>query len=50
MGKAVKMAKTKVNKGTRAKIVVNVSELAVVPKRTSRNRVHKVLSIWRQGN
>ena len=50
MGNAVKMAKIKVNKGTRAKTVVKVSELAVMPKRTSRNRVHKVRNIWRQGN
>ena len=50
MGNAVKMAKTKVNKGTKAKTVVKVRELAVMPSLTSRKRVHKVRNIWRHGN
>ena len=50
MGNAVKMAKTKVNRGTKAKTVVKVRELAVMPNLTSRKRVHKVRSIWRHGN
>ena len=50
IGNAVNMAKTKVNKGTKAKTVVKVRELAVMPNLTSRKRVHKVRSIWRHGN
>ena len=50
MGKAVKIAKPSVNRGTRAKTVVKVRELAVVPSRTSRKRRQSVRNIWRHGN
>ena len=50
IGKAVKMAKPSVKRGTKAKIVVKVRELAVMPSLTSRKRSHKVRNICRQGN